>query len=139
MLCYYNINSLLRNAQIALFLYQDAAKINFNFDPAKRETFAINLKQLNLSKYKTLAFGARKTNPRDIVCLKVEFINRFDEKSEVYIRNVPGKWSEQRIDLSRFAKINDWRQMKNLAFSIEEWNATQKSGIVYLDNIRVLK
>ncbi len=136
---YYNINSRGPGAQIALFLYQDAAKINFNFDPAKKETFSLNLKQLNLSKYKTLAFAVRKTRPKDVVSLKVEFVNRFNERGEVYVKNIPGKWADQRIDFSRFTKMNDWSQMKTLAFSIEEWNARQKSGIVYLDNIRVLK
>jgi len=138
-LTYYNLSSRSRNAQIALFLYQDAAKINFNFDPAKKETFSLNLKQLNLSKYKSLAFAVRKTNPKDIISLKVEFTNRFDERSEVYVKNIPAKWADQRIGFSCFAKINDWRQMKSLAFTIEEWNTRQKSGIVYLDNIRVLK
>jgi hypothetical protein len=136
---YYNINSRRSGAQIALLLYQDAAKINFNFDPAKKETFSLNLKQLNLARYKTLAFAVRKTNPKDVISLKVEFINRFNEKSEVYLKDIPGKWTEQRIDFSRFTKMNDWRQMKSLAFTIEEWNARQRSGMVYLDNIRVLK
>jgi len=29
--------------------------------------------------------------------------------------------------------------MKVLAFSIEEWNAKEKSGIIYIDNVRVVK
>jgi len=136
---YYNINSRKPDAQIALFLYQDTVKMNFNFDPAKKETFSLNLKQLNLAKYKSLSFAARKTNPKDVISLRVEFINRFNEKSEVYIKDVLNKWANHSIAFSRFAKINDWRQMKTLVFSIEEWNAREKSGIVYLDNIRVLK
>ena len=125
--------------QIALFLHQDAAKINFNFDPAKKETFSLNLKQLNLSRYKALAFTVRKTNPKDIISLRVEFTNRFNEKSEIYIKDISNKWTDQVIDFKKFAKISDWDQMKELAFSIEEWNAREKSGIVYLDNVRVLK
>ncbi len=125
--------------QIALFLYQDTAKINFNFDPAKKETFFLNLKQLNLSKYKSLAFSVRKTNPKDIISLRIEFTNRFNERSEVYIKDILNKWGEQKIDFERFAKMNDWTQMKELAFSVEEWNVREKSGIVFLDNIRVLK
>jgi hypothetical protein len=69
----------------------------------------------------------------------VEFINRFNEKSEVYVKDISSKWTDQKIDFSRFAKMRDWRQMKTLAFSVEEWNTRQKSGIVYLDNIRILK
>jgi len=134
-----HINKTDPNTQIALFLYQDAVKINFNFDPAKKETFSLNLKQLNLSKYKALAFTVRKSNPKDIISLRVEFINRFNEKSEIYLKDISSKWREQGIDFSRFAQISDWHQMKSLVFSVEEWNAREKSGIVYLDNIRVLK
>ncbi|MDO8489177.1 MAG: hypothetical protein Q7S42_03595 [Candidatus Omnitrophota bacterium] len=128
-----------KNSQIALFLYHDVAKINFNFDPAKKETFSLNLKQLNLSRYKALAFTVRKTNPKDIISLRVEFTNRFNERSEIYVKDISAKWSEQRLDFSRFVKIDDWTQMKVLDFSVEEWNAREKSGIVYLDNIRVIK
>ncbi len=126
-------------SQIALFLYQDSAKLNFNFNPAKKETFSLNLNQLNLSRYKTLAFSVRKTNPKDIISLRVEFTNRFNVKSEYYVKDISAKWIDQKIDLLRFTKLNDWRQMKTLAFSVEEWNAREKTGIVYLDNIRVLK
>jgi len=125
--------------QIALFLHQDAAKINFNFDPAKKETFSLNLKQLNLSEYKALAFMVRKTNPKDIISLRIEFTNRFNERSEIYIKDISTKWTDKKLDFKSFAKINNWSQMKELAFSIEEWNAREKSGIVYLDNIRILK
>ena len=125
--------------QIALFLHQDTAKINFNFDPAKKEIFSLNLKLLNLSKYKTLGFSVRKTNPKDIVSLRIEFTNRFNEKSEIYIKDISSKWTDQKIDFKRFAKMNDWSQMKELSFGVEEWNAREKSGIVYLDNIRVLR
>ena len=125
--------------QIALFLYQDTAKINFNFDPAKKETFSLNLKQLDLTRYKALGFSARKTNPNDTISLRVEFTNRFNEKSEIYIKDISGKWTDHKIDFTRFAMLKDWAQMKELTFCIEEWNAREKSGIVYLDNIRVLK
>jgi hypothetical protein len=136
---YANLTHRNHNAQIALFLFQDTAKLNFNFDPAKKETFSLNLKLLDLSKYRSLSFAARKANPRDIIALKIEFINRFDEKAEVYIKDISGRWSNHVIDFSRFAKISNWSQMKMLAFSVEEWNAKEKSGIVYIDNIKVVK
>jgi len=136
---YSHLNNYSKNTQTALFLYQDAVKINFNFDPAKKETFSLNLKQLDISKYKALAFGIRKTNSKDIISLRIEFVNRFNEKSETYVKDISSKWTEHRIDFSRFAKMNNWKQMKILSFSVEEWNAREKSGIVYLDNIRVVK
>jgi len=138
-IAYSSFNSRNHEAQIALFLFEDTAKLNFNFDPAKKESFSLDLKQLNLSKYKTLSFKARKANPKDIIALKVEFINRFNEKSEVYIKDISGKWGSHEIDLNRFAKISQWGQMKALSFCVEEWNAKEKSGIVYIDNIKVTK
>ncbi|MCX5698254.1 MAG: hypothetical protein NTX01_00945 [Candidatus Omnitrophica bacterium] len=136
---YSHIQNRNQPGQIALFLHQDTAKINFNFDPAKKESFSLNLKQLNLSKYKFLAFSIRKTNSQDIISLRVEFTNRFNERSEIYIKDIFDKWTDQKIDFNSFAKMNDWAQMKELAFIIEEWNVREKSGIVYLDNIRILK
>lgn len=136
---YSNLHNLNQSGQIALFLYQDTAKINFNFDPAKKEIFSLNLKQLDLSKYRCLGFAVRKTNSSDTISLRVEFTNRFNEKSEIYIKDISSKWTDHQIDLSRFARMENWTQMKELAFSIEEWNAREKSGIVYLDNIRVSK
>ena len=133
------INNKNRDSQIALFLYQDSAKINFNFDPAKKETFSLNLKQLDLTKYKTLGFALRKTNPKDTIALRVEFINRFNEKSEIYLKDISSKWTDHKIDFRHFVKLNDWAQMKALTFSVEEWNAREKSGIVYIDNIRAIK
>jgi hypothetical protein len=125
--------------QIALFLHQDTVKINFNFDPAVKEVFSLPLNQLNLEKYDTLAFTVRKTNPKDFISLRVEFTNRFNERKEVYIKDISNKWTDYKIDLSRFGRKEYWTQMKELMFSIEEWNAREKSGIVFLDNIRVLK
>jgi len=138
-IAYSNLNYRNHNAKIALFLFQDTAKLNFNFDPAKKETFSLELKQLNLSKYKTLSFAARKSNPKDTFALRVEFINRFNEKAEIYIKDISGKWRNHEVNLGRFAKINDWGQMKTLSFTVEEWNAKEKSGILYIDDIKVVR
>jgi hypothetical protein len=136
---YHHVQNLNPATQIALFLHQDTAKINFNFDPAKKEVFSLDLKQLNLANYKTLAFAIKKINPGDVIKVRVEFTNNFNEKSEIYIKDFSDKWDELKIELSRFDRIKYWGQMKELAFSVEEWNTREKSGIVYLDNIRVLK
>ena len=63
-IAYSNFNNYSKSAQIALFLYQDTAKLNFNFDPAKKETFSLDLKQLSLAKYKSLAFALRLSRPQ---------------------------------------------------------------------------
>ncbi len=127
------------NPETALILLHDPAKLNFNFDPAKKETYTLNLNRLNLTQTKALGFSLRNMHPKDTVSLRVEFSNAFKEKSEVYIKNVPGKWQDFKIGLTEFKNIHDWSEMQVLIFTVEEWNATQKKGVVYIDNIRLLK
>lgn len=129
----------LLNPEIALVLLADAAKINFNFDPAKKETFSLNLSRLNLKKFSSLGFSIKKKNYNDTIALRVEFSNSFNEKSEIYLKNIPHKWQDYKISLSDFKNIADWSNISNLVFTVEEWNAREKEGIVYIDNIRLLR
>lgn len=127
------------HSEVALVLLYDTAKVNFQFDPAKKETYSLDLKNLNLSKFKALGFSAKKTNSYDTISLRVEFINAFREKSEVYLKDIPHRWQDYMINLSEFKNISDWTEMTNLSFAIEEWNVRKKKGVVYLDNVRLLK
>jgi len=124
---------------IALFLSNEAIKINFNFNPAKKEVFTLPMNNLNLSAYKALAFSVRKTNPRDKISVRVEFTNGFREKSHIYVKDIPSRWHDYSIKFSDFGNITDWSGMTAVSFSVEEWNAREKKGIVYLDNIRLLR
>jgi len=127
------------DSETALILQNGPAKINFNFDPAKKETYTLNLNRLNLTHSKILAFSARNMNPKDKVTLRVEFNNAFKEKSEIYVRNTPAKWQDFKIALSEFKNISDWSEITGLTFAVEEWNVAQRKGIVYIDNVRLLK
>lgn len=127
------------NAEIALVLQPDIAKINFHFDPAKKEIYSVNLNRLNLAKYKAVAFAVKKINPRDTTSLKIEFSNIFKEKSEIYLKDIPSKWQEFTISLTQFKNITDWSEMANIAFIIEQWNTKEKHGVVLVENIRFLK
>lgn len=132
-------NSVRGASEVALILYPDTAKINFNFDPAKKEVYSIKLNRLNLSHYKTLAFGVKKSNFRDKVSLKVEVTNTFNEKASLYLKDIPHKWKDYAINFKEFKDISYWGEMSNLSFIVEEWNAKDKKDIIYLDNIRVLR
>jgi len=127
------------NSQTALVLQPDAVKLNFHFDPAKKELYSISLNSLNLNKYKTLAFSAKKVNYKDNIAMRIEFINTFKEQSEFYLKNIPLKWQEFKIDLAKFKTLSNWSEMFKLDFVVEEWNVKEKKGVVYLDNIRFLK
>ena len=127
------------NAEIALVIAPDAVKINFHFDPAKREIYSVSLNNLNLSRYNALAFAIKQAGYKDDVSVRIEFATGFKEKSEVYIKDIPHKWKEHRINLSRFKGINDWSSMSGLSFIVEEWNTREKKGVVYVDNIRFVR
>ena len=127
------------NSETALIIQDTASKINFNFDPAKKEIYNINLNRLSLTHAKQLAFSVRNMNPKDKITLRVELTNAFKERSEVYIRNIPAKWQDFKIELAEFKSINDWSEIISLAFCVEEWNTSEKKGIVYIDNVRIIK
>jgi hypothetical protein len=127
------------DSQTALVLQPDAVKINFHFDPAKKEQYSISLNKLNLNNYKTLAFSTKKQNYQENIAMRIEFINTFKEKAEFYLKNIPLKWEEFKIDLAKFKTLSNWSEMLNLDFVVEEWNVKKKNGVVYLDNIRFLK
>lgn len=127
------------NSEVTLMISADVLKINFNFNPAKKEIYSVNLNTLNLNRFKTLAFSAKRANYQDKLSLRVEFTNKFKEKSEVYLKDIPHKWRDYKIDFSEFKNISDWSEMLSLAFVVEEWNTKEKKGILYLDNVRFIK
>jgi hypothetical protein len=124
------------SSEFLLVLQPEIVKINFHFDPAKKEIYSINLNKLDLSRFKTLKFSVRKVNFEDRIFLKIEFTNRFNEKAEIYLQDLSHRWQNYKIALSDFKNITDWSEMSNLSFVIEEWLVKAKKGIVYLDNIR---
>ena len=126
-------------SEIALVLLNDSAKINFHFDPAKKEVYTLDLNHLNLGRFNTIGFHVKKADQRDIISLRVEFTNSFREKSEVYVRDIPRRWKDYRISLSDFKGINDWSDITALSFTVEEWNVMENNGVVYLDNVRLIK
>lgn len=126
--------------ELALVLQTDIVKINFNFEPAKEEIYSISLNKLNLARFKALGFSVRKANYDDNIILKLGFTNAFNENSEIYLNDMPSfKWLHCRINLDAFKNISDWSQMQNLSFIIEKRNTNNKKGIVYIDNVRLLK
>jgi len=127
------------NSEIALVLLPDVVKINFHFDPARKEIYTLNLNKLDLTRFRVLGFSLKKANYKNNISLRVEFTDAFKERSEVYFKDIPHKWQDYKINLAQFRGISDWSEMLSLSFAIEEWNAKEKRGIVYIDNIRLLR
>lgn len=126
-------------SEVSLTLTNSPLKINFDFLPAKKEIYALDLNSLNISKYKTLGFALKKADFKDNVSLKVEFTGAFGETSEVYVRDIGNKWKDYRLSLMDFKNITDWSDMSRLKFIVEDWNTKSKKGVIYIDNVRVIK
>ena len=127
------------NSEFALVIQPNIAKVNFNFDPAKKEIYSIYLKNLDVAKFKAISFSVKKASFKGSISLRVEFTNSFKEKSEIYLKDISHKWKDYRIPLSDFKNIKDWSRMSSLAFIVEEWNAKEDHNIVYIDNIVLLR
>lgn len=127
-----------KSSQLSLVLTHELVKINFNFDPAKKEIYSLNFNKLNLNRYKELGFSLKKSNYKDTISLRIEFSNAFNERSSLYVKDIPSKWKDYRINLSEFNTISDWSEISSLSFIAEEWNAKDKKDVVYIDNLRVI-
>jgi len=126
-------------SEVSLALTNSPLRINFNFDPAKKETYTLDLNRLDISKYKKLGFSLKKADFSDHINLKVEFTGVFGETSEIYIKDFGSKWKDFHVSFAEFKNITDWSEMSKLSFIVEDWNTKGKSGIVYIDNVRIIK
>lgn len=128
------------SSELALVLQPGIVKINFNFEPIKKESYILNLHGLDLNRFKKIKFYVRKANFEDDISLNVEFTNAFNEASKIYLVDLSAyKWQEYRINLADFKNISDWTQMSLLSFNVQGSSSKAKKSIVYIDNIRVVK
>ncbi len=118
-------------------LVSEAVRMDFNFDPAKKSIYTVNLNKANLIKFHQLEFSVKKIDYKKSVSLRIEFSNTFNEKSEVYIKDILSRWQNYKIPFTDFKNISDWSEATRLSFIIEEWNSGERKGALYLDNVRL--
>jgi hypothetical protein len=125
--------------EYSFVLAPDPIRIPFAFNPGSKQVFDFDLNGSNLSRYSALEFTAKRSNYDDFVALRVEFTNRFKERSEYYVKDLPSRWHKVRIRLDEFKGVSDWNEMQSLSFVIEEWNTRDARGSVYIDNVRFVR
>lgn len=126
-------------SQLVLVLEDDIRKIDYDFNNTKKKVAIFDLSNMNLLGFKTLEFRLRKGNYQDSLHMRVGFISSFGEESGIYIKQIPTRWQNYKVDLTEFKDISDWFRMRQLLFVLEEWNAQAKRGNVYIDNVQFLK
>lgn len=127
------------NNEIAFIVQPNAVKINYNFNSIKKEIYSVELGNLNLVRFKALGFSVRKTDPNDVVYLRVELSNAFRETSEVYIKDIRYHWKNFQIALPDFKQVSEWSNMAKLSFVVEEWNTKNKHGVIYIDDVKFIR
>ncbi|MGE5308802.1 MAG: hypothetical protein ACM3OC_06950 [Deltaproteobacteria bacterium] len=126
-------------AQTSLIIAPEPIRLSFNLISAKKQAYDLDLKNSNLNGYKTLVFSLKDSNYSDAIAFRIEFTNSYKEKAEFYLKDVTNKWKEYRLDLADFKGITDWSEMTSLSFVVEEWNTREDKGILFIDNVRLLK
>ncbi len=127
------------SSEIAYPLYHNLIKINLNFGRLNKELYSVRLNNQNLRGYKSLSFSLKKYNRKDDIFLKIQFSNASNDKSYVYLKEIPHKWKEYKVALSEFKDLNDWTRMSKLSFSVQERDDKKIRDFVCIDNIRVLR
>jgi hypothetical protein len=127
------------NSQATLVLSPEPLRVQYRFDPAKKEIYTLDLKKLNVSGYKTLDFSLKKSSYSDSVSLRIELSSSFKERSEIYLKDISHRWKEYKLNLSDFKGIAAWSEMATLSFIVEEWNSKQNNGTIFIDNVRFSK
>ncbi|MCX7926981.1 MAG: hypothetical protein N2606_02465 [Candidatus Omnitrophica bacterium] len=125
--------------QLSLVLTHEPLKINFNFNPVKKEILSFDLNNANLSRFNRLEFSCKKSRAQDTVSLRVEIENSFNEKAEIYLKDIHHRWQKVSLKLTDFKTVTDWSGIKQLNFVVEEWNAQGKDGVVLIDNVRFVR
>ncbi len=126
-------------SESTLPLSTKAVKTDFDLAPAQTMDYSIGLDNSDLSQFQSLKFRARTGDAEDAIFLRVEFTNAFQEKSEVYVNTIPGKWKEYSIDLSEFEKITDWMAVTSVSFIVEAWNSRRNKSAIYFDKVRLVR
>jgi hypothetical protein len=126
-------------SSIALVVQPQAVKINYDLGIIKKEIYSLDLTNMDLSRFRSVAFAVRKSNFSDKVHLRLELNSSFKEVSQVYLPDLKDKWREVKVNFSDFKGISDWSRLTRISFIVEEWNSKEKRGAVYIDDVKFIR
>ena len=116
-----------------------AMKLDYSVDsknPAYNG-FWMSLNGIDVSKYDNLAMwvkGDAKTGYTTV--FKVELKNAAKQIGRYYITNVTDQWQEVVIPLAEFKGLTDLSNMSEFVIVFEDRVASNKKGVVYIDDIK---
>ena len=102
--------------------------------------FWMFLQNLDASKYDNVAFqvkGDAKIGYTTV--FKVEIKNASKQVGRYYVTNITDQWQDIVIPLKEFKGLNDLSNLTELVIVFEDRIASNKKGVIYLDDIRFIK
>lgn len=103
--------------------------------------FWMKLNNLNLTPYEYLSFLV-KGEGLFTTQFKVELKNAKGEKVIYFVSGVTNSWQKVVITLDKLKKVNsitDWTQMTEFLITFDDIVATEKIGVILIDNISFTK
>lgn len=102
--------------------------------------FWMFLQNLDASKYDNVAFRVKgDTKAGYTTVFKVEIKNASKQVGRYYVTNVTDQWQDVVIPLKDFKGITDYSNMTEFVIVFEDRIASNKKGVIYIDDIRFTK
>jgi hypothetical protein len=97
----------------------------------------MNLPNVNASPYAALKFRVRGDAKLGFTTVfKVELKDSVGQSSHYYVRGVSDQWQDIAVPLTAFEGLANMRSLKQFTITIEDTTATDKRGVIYLDDVR---
>jgi hypothetical protein len=115
----------------------------FDFSNAatKAQSLNIDLADMDLRGYDTLKFAIRLVDAgaQEKSRIKVALVNKRKENSSIYLPPATNSWKKLSLKFSAFKNIEDWSNLTQLVFTLEEWNLSSNKGRFMVDDIEFSK
>lgn len=100
--------------------------------------FWMKLNGLDASAYKNISFDVKGDSEAGYTTVfKVELKNNKKEVGKFYVTGVDDSWQTITIPLRNFAGIVDFNGLEEFVVVFEDRMATNKDGIIYIDNLKL--
>jgi len=100
--------------------------------------FWLKMNDLDASGYKNISFDIKGDSEEGYTTVfKIELKNNKGEVGKFYATGIDDSWQTIAIPLKNFTGIIDYSALEEFVIVFEDRMATNKDGIVYIDNIRL--
>ena len=94
----------------------------------------IGMPRVDVSKFSRMNLSLKGQDGGNPGMLKVVLTNDKAERASYYLQGIKARWQDYSIPFDEL-DLTDWKNLKEISFVIEAWNAEKQAGAVYIDNI----